>query len=140
MKPEGAMERYFSYAQQSGHYFNRPHERPAPGPVGGAASWRRAEVADPAQWRAALTNAEIDEGGKRLLVTSRTAAGDQLLAVDLRPPPRLGEVTQLARISIDDGFFPTGVIYDRLGTAVVRAVASDGMNSTALKAFSVAPP
>ena len=59
--PEGAMDRYFSYGQQSGHYFNRPHERPAPGPVGGAAAWRCTDVADPALWRTALTAAQADE-------------------------------------------------------------------------------
>ena len=59
---------------------------------------------------------EIDEGGNRLLVTSQTAAGDRLLAVAIAT----GEVTTLRTISIDDGFLPTGVVYDRLGTAVVR--------------------
>jgi TfdA family taurine catabolism dioxygenase TauD len=55
------MRRYFSYAEQSGHYFNRPHERPAPGPVGGAAAWRRADVADPAIWRTVLSAEQVDE-------------------------------------------------------------------------------
>jgi sugar lactone lactonase YvrE len=74
---------------------------------------------------------EIDEGGNRLLVTSQTSAGDQLLAVDIDT----GDVTALQDISTDDGFFPTGVIYDRLGTAVVRK----GNNSAGLQAKSVFP-
>jgi hypothetical protein len=78
---------------------------------------------------------EIDEGGNRLLVASETAAGGQLLSVDLRPA-RLGEVRALADFTIDNGFFPTGVVYDRLGTAVVR----QGDNSTSLRAFSVPLP
>jgi hypothetical protein len=55
------MPRYFSYGEQSGHYFDRPHEKPAPGPVGGPAAWRRADVADPAIWRVALTADQVDE-------------------------------------------------------------------------------
>ncbi len=74
---------------------------------------------------------EIDEGGNRLLVTSSTSGGDQLLAVDLGT----GGVTALANIDLDDGFFPTGVVYDRLGTAVLR----QGDNSTALDAVDVTP-
>jgi hypothetical protein len=76
---------------------------------------------------------EIDEGGHRLLVTSKTTGGGRLLAVSLDAIP--AAVTPLANISIDDGFFPTGVVYDRLGTAVFR----QGNNSTSLKAVSVAP-
>lgn len=74
---------------------------------------------------------EIDEGGDRLLVASETAGGGQLLAVDRDS----GAVTALANISIDDGFFPTGVVYDRLGTAVVR----ERNDATSLRAHSVAP-
>jgi Taurine catabolism dioxygenase TauD, TfdA family len=55
------MNRYFSYAQQSGHYFDRPHEGIAPGPIGGTAAWRRTDVADPALWREELSRAQVDE-------------------------------------------------------------------------------
>src|SRR5207244_8813738 len=90
-----AMDRYFSYAQQSGHYFNRPHERPAPGPVGGAAAWRRAEVADPASWRTALTAAQVDEL-RRAVVHARSTgrALGGLRAVDFPLPTLAGEVAR----------------------------------------------
>jgi hypothetical protein len=78
---------------------------------------------------------EIDEGGDRLLVASETAGGGQLLSVDLRPA-HLGEVRALANFSISIGFFPTGVVYDRLGTAVLHA----GNNVTTLDAVPVALP
>jgi hypothetical protein len=55
------MSRYFSYAQQSGHYFDRPHEQPAPGPIGGPAAWRRADVADASAWRVELTPEQVGE-------------------------------------------------------------------------------
>lgn len=76
---------------------------------------------------------EIDEGGNRLLVASETAGGGQLLAVDRSS----GAVTAaLANFDISRGFFPTGVVYDRLGTAVVR----QGNTTTSLKAAPVALP
>jgi hypothetical protein len=79
---------------------------------------------------------EIDEGGDRLLVTSQTAAGFQLLQVSLGAIP--ATVTPLAGpvdFEIDDGFFPTGIVYDRLGTVVYRK----GNANTGLDAVSVSP-
>ena len=55
------MPAYFSYGQQSGHYFTRPHEAPAKRPVGGAAAWRGAELAERDDWRVRLSESEIDE-------------------------------------------------------------------------------
>jgi hypothetical protein len=79
---------------------------------------------------------EIDEGGERLLVVvSDDEGGDQLVAVSLEPALP-GEVTPLADLSnVDDGYFPTGVVYDRLGTAVVR----EGDAFTRLGAYSALP-
>jgi hypothetical protein len=44
-------------------------------------------------------------------------------------------VNQIANIDIDTGFNPTGIVYDRLGTAIVRS----GDSSTSLDAVSVFP-
>jgi len=74
---------------------------------------------------------EIDEGGDRLLVTSAFANTNRLLAVALAD----AKVTQLATIDIDEGFFVSGIVYDRLGTAIFR----QGDNSTSLDAASVFP-
>jgi len=76
---------------------------------------------------------EIDEGANRLLVTSATTGGSQVLGVDRDS----GAVTALAdfKFPIDDGFFPTGIVYDRLGTAVVR----ERDNGTSLVAHFLAP-
>jgi hypothetical protein len=92
-------------------------------------------VAGPSVQLGLADGIEIDEGGDRLLVTSETAAGGQLLSVDLRPA-RLGEVRALANFAIDNGFFPTGVVYDRLGTAVLR----EGNIVTSLRAVPVPLP
>jgi hypothetical protein len=74
---------------------------------------------------------EIDEGSDRLLVTSVFGSGDQLLEVALSN----SQVTQIATIDIDTGFNPTGIVYDRLGTAIVRS----GETSTSLDAVSIFP-
>jgi hypothetical protein len=74
---------------------------------------------------------EIDEGGARLLVTSAFASNNRLLAVALAN----GQVSQLAAIDIDEGFFPSGIVYDRLGTIVYR----QGDTSTSLAAVSIFP-
>jgi len=68
------MPGYFSYAEQSAHYFRRPHVRTADRPVGGAAAWRHADVADPSLWRHALGHdeaAELARATERALATGR---------------------------------------------------------------------
>jgi sugar lactone lactonase YvrE len=74
---------------------------------------------------------EIDEGGDRLLVTSAFSNTNKLLAVALAD----AKITQLATINIDDGFFPGGIVYDRLGTVIFR----EGDTATSLAAVSVFP-
>jgi sugar lactone lactonase YvrE len=77
---------------------------------------------------------EIDEGGKRLLVASSfdspsTPNAAHLLAVALGN----SSVSQIADINVDEGFFPTGVVYDRLGTAIYR----EGDSTTSVVAVPV---
>jgi hypothetical protein len=74
---------------------------------------------------------EIDEGGDRLLVTGDFNGGDRLLEVVLSNT----QVNQIASIDIDEGFNPTGVVYDRLGTAIVRS----GDSATSLDAVAIFP-
>jgi TfdA family taurine catabolism dioxygenase TauD len=97
------MSRYFSYGQQSGHYFNRPHEKPAPGPIGGPASWCRADVADAADWRAALTPDQVQE----LRTAVAHARGTGRALGDLRaedfPLPTLSREVARWRDEIQDG-------------------------------------
>ena len=74
---------------------------------------------------------EIDEGAGRLLVTSAFSTNNRLLEIE----PGTGQVTQLALIDIDEGFFPSGIVYDRLGTVVYR----EGDTSTSLDAVPIFP-
>jgi Taurine catabolism dioxygenase TauD, TfdA family len=97
------MSHYFSYAQQSAHYFARAHERPAPGPVGGPAAWRHAEVADPAAWRHELDARQRDE--LRRAVDRARAVGRPLGALRREdfPLPTLGREVDRWRDAIQNG-------------------------------------
>jgi hypothetical protein len=66
-----------------------------PGAVGGAAAWRRADVADPALWRTALTAAQIDELRRAVAHARSTgrALGD-LRAADFPLPTLAREVAR----------------------------------------------
>lgn len=97
------MAGYFSYAEQSGHYFRRPHEGPAPGPVGGPAAWRRADVARSGAWRQQLSPAQVDE--LRRAVAHARASGrptGELRAADF-PLPTLGREIARWRLEIEHG-------------------------------------
>ena len=89
------MSEYFSYAQQSGHYFDRPHEKPAPGPVGGPAAWRRRDVEDEATWRASLSADQVDE--LRRAVAQASSLGrplGELRASDFPLPTLAAEIAR----------------------------------------------
>ena len=83
------MGSWFSYAEQSKHYFARPHEGPAPGPVGGAAAWRRADASDPARWRHALDADQQDELRRAVAHARATGRGVGHLRPDDFPLPTL---------------------------------------------------
>lgn len=44
------MTSYFSYGEQTLHYFDRPHSGPAPGPIRSAAAWKSNDFSSRAQW------------------------------------------------------------------------------------------
>jgi hypothetical protein len=104
-------------------------------PPGGSTTWTTTDLGAPSAQLGRADGIEIDEGAHRLLVASNIGASDKLLAVALGPTPATGTVTALADISIDDGFFPSGVVYDQLGTVVVRR----GNVTSSLLPVSVAP-
>ena len=55
------MSEYFSYAEQSAHYFGRPHEAPARQPLATLAAWRGAEMARRSDWRVQLDATQLEE-------------------------------------------------------------------------------
>ncbi len=54
------MTHYFSYSEQAGHYFARPHQAPAQKPLESPAAWRGPET-DVAEWRIELAPAQVEE-------------------------------------------------------------------------------
>ncbi len=62
---------YFSYAEQAGHYFRRPHQAPAERAVDSPAAWRGPEMAAHRDWRLVLGAAEVD-----VVLHARTAYQD----------------------------------------------------------------
>jgi hypothetical protein len=69
---------YRSYAEQGAHYFDRAHTSLPPGPIGGPAAWRGAELV-PGDWRVVL-DAEQIAGFERALAAAR-ATGKPLGAL-----------------------------------------------------------
>ncbi len=55
------MSGYFSYAEQAGHYFTRPHEKPLLEPLRTPAAWRGPEVAGDPSWRQRLRDDQVAE-------------------------------------------------------------------------------
>ena len=55
------MSAYFSYAEQAGHYFDRPHEAPRREPLDSPAAWRGPELAEGDDWRFELTSGHVRE-------------------------------------------------------------------------------
>jgi hypothetical protein len=55
------MSAYLSYAEQSLHYFSRPHEKPLRTPLGGAAAWRGPQMSAQRDWRIRLNEAQVGE-------------------------------------------------------------------------------
>jgi hypothetical protein len=80
---------------------------------------------------------EMDEGENRLLIASADDLGlDQLIEVKLGADGAGDEsIGVIANLTLDDGFFPTGIVYDRLGTVIIRQLNE----FTSIEAFPVAP-
>ena len=92
------MSDYFSYAEQSVHYFRRAHTAAAERPVGGPAAWRKSDVSDPRRWRRELDAGEVDElrRATRHVVDSGRPLGE-LGAADFPLPGLAGEVAAWRR-------------------------------------------
>jgi len=86
---------WLSYAAQTAHYFDRPHEAPARAPVGGAAAWRRADVADETLWRTPLSPAQADELDRALAHARATGRPTGALrAADFPLPTLAAEIAR----------------------------------------------
>jgi hypothetical protein len=82
-----------SYARQTAHYFDRPHEAPPGGPVSSTAAWRGERMAGDPSWRAVLSEdqiAEIEAALDRVERRGRPAA--ELTASDFPLPTLSAEI------------------------------------------------
>jgi len=97
------MSEYLSYAEQSLHYFTRPHDGPAPGAIESAAAWRGADLAESDSWRCELTAAQIDEFNRALDHAASTGRPTGSLTAADFPLPTLAPVIAQWRDTVAHG-------------------------------------
>lgn len=97
------MSSYFSYAEQTAHYFRRPHEKPLETPLRSAAAWRGSEMARSDVWRRCLDAAQVEELDAALAHAEATGRPTGALrALDFPLPTLSREITRW-REEIDRG-------------------------------------
>jgi hypothetical protein len=98
-----AVSAYFSYAQQAGHYFDRPHRAPLRAPLESPAAWLGPELAGRDDWRFVLTPGHVEEIEAALAHAEATGRPTgALVATDFPLPTLAGAVTRW-REEIRDG-------------------------------------
>lgn len=86
---------YLSYAEQTRHYFDRPHERPRLAPIGGASAWRGAGMRDRDDWRLRLDAARVEELEEALACARRSGRPTgELTAADFPLPTLSKEIAR----------------------------------------------
>jgi len=94
---------YLSYAEQTAHYFRRPHEKPLTTPSHATSAWRGRDLAGSDAWRTSLDAeqvAEIEAALARAEATGRPTAA--LTAADF-PLPTLAREIAAWRDELDAG-------------------------------------
>lgn len=96
------MAHYFSYSEQAGHYFGRPHQAPAQKPVASPAAWRGSET-DVAEWRTELTLAQVEELDQALAQAKASGKkAEEMTSADF-PLPTLRKEIARWRAEVDCG-------------------------------------
>jgi hypothetical protein len=97
------MAEYLSYAEQSFHYFDRPHDGPASAPVDSPAAWRGADLRDSRAWRLVLSADHVGELERALAHARATGRPlGELTAADF-PLPTLAPRIRAWRDEIANG-------------------------------------
>jgi hypothetical protein len=114
---------YRSYAEQAAHYFGRPHEGSPPGPVGGPAAWRGADL--DASWRVTL-DAEQLAGFEQALAAAEQSGKPlaELTPADFPLGPRLEADLAGWRRELSEGrgfVLLSGLPVERWGDSVIHA-------------------
>ncbi len=97
------MASYFSYGEQSAHYFARPHDAPILEPVGSPAAWRGREIAQRDDWRMRLDAGHIEEIEAALAHAEETGRPTEALRADDFPLEGLRAEIARWRRELDGG-------------------------------------
>jgi len=97
------MPEYFSYAEQTTHYFRRPHSALPSGSVSSAAAWKVPDFGGEESWRQRLRAEQVDE----FQAAIGFALGTQRQVMELRaedfPLPTLQEDVERWRVELSHG-------------------------------------
>jgi Taurine catabolism dioxygenase TauD, TfdA family len=96
-------ERYLSFAEQTMHYFARPHATPLETPLRTPAAWRGEDMAGRTDWRAQLTAAQVAEIDAALAAAKRTGKPMGELAAADFPLPTLSSALAGWRRELEAG-------------------------------------
>lgn len=94
---------YFSYFEQTLHYFDRPHVAPAMSPVASPAAWTAASLAADPGWRASLSAAEQDELVHAVRHARASGKPDAALVAADFPLPSLAKAIARWRDHVEHG-------------------------------------
>lgn len=94
---------YFSYAEQTRHYFARPHEGPCRTPIGGPAAWRGRELRDDPSWRRCLSAGQVTEIDRALAHAEGTGRPLEQLRRQDFPLPGLADEIAAWRDEVASG-------------------------------------
>lgn len=96
------MSGYFSYAEQTAHYFSRPHSAAPTGPIPGAAAWKATDFVSEDTWRFRLSARHIAELEAAVAFARRTGKPSTDMEVNDFPLPTLGREIARWREEIDN--------------------------------------
>lgn len=108
---------YFSYLEQTLHYFDRPHETVAAQPLASPAAWSATELARDSSWRTTLDRVRQDELVDAVRHARATGKPDGDLVVADFPLPTLAADVARWRAEVDLGrglHVVSGIPLDRL--------------------------
>ena len=97
------MSTYRSFAEQSAHYFNRPHDEIPDRPIEGAAAWSGGELADQDRWLYWLSQSQVEEIEAALRRAIATGRPTVELGRDDFPLPSLAKEIASWREELDTG-------------------------------------
>jgi len=97
------MPRYFSYAEQTAHYFQRPHTGTPSEPLLQAAAWTGKELTLEESWRTSLSEEQIEES--EAAIDSALATGKDLTELNVNdfPLPTLARTIASWKAELDKG-------------------------------------